>query len=321
MSDAALLQAYAAQLKTLTFNSKPIITSLTMVAQENTASAAGIASCILDRVKRTLPERRLPLIYLMDSIIKNVGGAYAASFELDVVPLYLATFDHVDAKTKASLEKLLATWRQYRSFPPTLLDHIEAEVESRKRPAMQHRGRRLPTNAGPPPKRQHTIPQRQTVDFSPEALKVHNVNAVHSLYEGAPMQCEFCGFRLQDGDALAQHLDWHFKRNKTKKLRNTVRSCRPYFCPVDEWVTSKIGPTGDVVLEKPRHVFEEAAQETATPIHNVTADEQQPSCPVCHERFVQFWDDDNDAWMVRDAQRTQIDGESKIVHTFCDTGL
>ena len=67
---------YADALKDLTINSKPMITSLTMLAQELGAHDVTIACRIGELIERHIrtssPKAKLCGFYLMDSIAKNV---------------------------------------------------------------------------------------------------------------------------------------------------------------------------------------------------------------------------------------------------------
>ncbi|KAG0000317.1 hypothetical protein BGZ65_004479, partial [Modicella reniformis] len=69
-------QLYRNELATLTFNSKPIITSLTIAAGDNVSVCKVIVQTIEERLRTAPPNQKLPTLYLIDSIIKNVGGPY-----------------------------------------------------------------------------------------------------------------------------------------------------------------------------------------------------------------------------------------------------
>ncbi|EDO49720.1 predicted protein, partial [Nematostella vectensis] len=70
------IEEYASSLADLTFNSKPLINVLTMLAEENGQYAASIVKLIEKRIQTVAQQYRLPSLYLLDSIIKNVGGDY-----------------------------------------------------------------------------------------------------------------------------------------------------------------------------------------------------------------------------------------------------
>jgi hypothetical protein len=75
--------------------------------------------------------------------------------------------------------------------------------------------------------------------------------------------------------------------------------------------------TGIDVTEKPAMpFFEAAAEETAeTPVMNVIADESQPNCGICSEKFDQFWDNELEEWMYR--ATVKVEGTGQLFHQKC----
>ncbi|KAK9765411.1 mRNA 3' end processing factor [Basidiobolus ranarum] len=124
-------QQYRASLADLTFNSKPIITNLTILAQEHINGAKVIVQTIEDQIRRVHPRQKLPVFYLLDSICKNVGGAYVGLFSRNIVKTYLDTFFSVDQATQKNLERVLGTWKNGPNgplFPPELISNIERSL-------------------------------------------------------------------------------------------------------------------------------------------------------------------------------------------------
>ena len=74
--DPTIVEDYEASIKELTFNSRPIIETLTTIAQENTEAAEGILNVITTRIYKCIPEQKLFAMYLLDSICKIVGQPY-----------------------------------------------------------------------------------------------------------------------------------------------------------------------------------------------------------------------------------------------------
>lgn len=76
--------------------------------------------------------QKLPTLYLIDSIIKNVGGPYLNQFARTIVTLFLDAYAVVDPPAKASFEKVLGTWPNWTSqlFPKELIVKIEQGVRS-----------------------------------------------------------------------------------------------------------------------------------------------------------------------------------------------
>ncbi|KAG0344684.1 hypothetical protein BG004_004257 [Podila humilis] len=125
-------QQFGSELSTLTFNSKPIITSLTMAAERNVPVAHAIVQTIEERLRSAPTNQKLPALYLIDSILKIVGGPYPNLFERTIVSLFLDAYAVADAGTRASLEKVVGTWPNWPSqlFPQEIVTRIERGMQS-----------------------------------------------------------------------------------------------------------------------------------------------------------------------------------------------
>ena len=131
---------YESELRELTWNSKPIINSLTIIAGENIQAAQEIVAVIERRIFTVifflvLPlsylqqadfDKKLPVLYLLDSIVKNIGGVYRDLFARHIVHTFTDTFNKVDEPTRQALVRLLKTWQQGAVFP---LAHVQ-EMET-----------------------------------------------------------------------------------------------------------------------------------------------------------------------------------------------
>ncbi|KAI8488963.1 mRNA 3' end processing factor [Branchiostoma belcheri] len=109
MADA-VVEEYESSLADLTFNSKPHINMLTMLAEENVKYAPHIVRLIEAQLNKATSSEKLPVMYLMDSIVKNVGGDYCTLFSQNIVSTFCNIFEQVDEKTRMSLYKLRSTW-------------------------------------------------------------------------------------------------------------------------------------------------------------------------------------------------------------------
>eukprot|EP00958_Prasinococcus_capsulatus_P028423 scaffold6693_cov323-Prasinococcus_capsulatus_cf.AAC.1 len=90
---AELVHNYKAHLGELTFNSKPIITNLTIIAGENLAAATFLGAVIVEHILTTHNVgHKLPALYLMDSIVKNIGRHYTAFFSEHLLSLFSAVY-------------------------------------------------------------------------------------------------------------------------------------------------------------------------------------------------------------------------------------
>ncbi|BGP25604.1 pre-mRNA cleavage complex 2 protein Pcf11 [Rhodotorula toruloides] len=103
---------FTQQLQGLTFNSKPIITSLTLFAHEHVVRMSGVvAQCMEEHLRTCPPHYVLPSFYLLDSISKNIGPPYLALFARFIERVFLSAYHSVDTSTKTKLEELLGTWK------------------------------------------------------------------------------------------------------------------------------------------------------------------------------------------------------------------
>ena len=57
------------------------------------------------------PTNRLPALYLLDSISKNIGPPYVSLFCRFIERAFLSAYHAVDPSTKIKMEELLGTWR------------------------------------------------------------------------------------------------------------------------------------------------------------------------------------------------------------------
>ncbi|KAI0770816.1 hypothetical protein BC629DRAFT_1583389 [Irpex lacteus] len=102
---------YTARLGQLTFNSRPHIQSLSMIAQDYTRYADIVVQCVEQHIRRAPPPTKLPAFYLLDAMSKNVFEPYARLFAPVVVRLFLDTYEVVDQATRHKMEEMLGTWR------------------------------------------------------------------------------------------------------------------------------------------------------------------------------------------------------------------
>ncbi|NXX15554.1 PCF11 protein, partial [Podargus strigoides] len=119
---------YQSSLEDLTFNSKPHINMLTILAEENVHFAKDIVSLIEAQIAKAPASEKLPVMYLMDSIVKNVGSEYLTAFTKNLVATFFCVFEKVDENTRKSLFKLRSTWDDI--FPLKKLYALDVRVNS-----------------------------------------------------------------------------------------------------------------------------------------------------------------------------------------------
>ncbi|KAK3523920.1 hypothetical protein QTP70_016723 [Hemibagrus guttatus] len=119
---------YQSSLEDLTFNSKPHINMLTILAEENLQFAEDIVAIIEAQIAKAPPAEKLPVLYLVDSIVKNVGGQYLEVFAKNLITSFICVFEKVDENTRKCLFKLRSTWDEI--FPLKKLYALDVRVNS-----------------------------------------------------------------------------------------------------------------------------------------------------------------------------------------------
>ncbi|UZJ51958.1 hypothetical protein CBS101457_001278 [Exobasidium rhododendri] len=152
---------FKAQLASLTFNSKPIITNLTILSHEHVQRMSQVvARCLEEHVLTCSPSYRLPALYTIDSICKNVGQPYTIMWSDRILRMFMETYRVVDHSVKGRMEELLSTWRNSGAGGrPLFGDEAQYNIE-----------RALFGNAGPPV---------ATPAFHQAPVQASNINSLH----------------------------------------------------------------------------------------------------------------------------------------------
>ncbi|XP_052840247.1 uncharacterized protein LOC128254920 isoform X1 [Drosophila gunungcola] len=127
-------EEYLSSLQDLNCNSKPLINMLTMLAEENINYAQIIVKVVEYYISQVAPEFKLPILYLIDSIVKNVKSSYVQLFGQCIVNIFLHAFESVQHSQTQVLEKvrermyaLRQTWNEV--FPPSKMYALDVKVK------------------------------------------------------------------------------------------------------------------------------------------------------------------------------------------------
>ncbi|KAF3053719.1 hypothetical protein E8E11_011693 [Didymella keratinophila] len=145
-------------LQDLRMNSRPEISNLTLIAKENTEYAQAISTELENHIRTTRPEWKLPSLYVLDSIVKNVGTPYTVYLGRNLYRTFMDAYLVVDQATRKAMEGLLRTWKQpvpesmdtRPVFPANVTADIENAVNKIRSVAAQTQ----------PPRPMHALPPR-----------------------------------------------------------------------------------------------------------------------------------------------------------------
>lgn len=101
---------YLDSLEELTVNSRPIIKTLTEIAQENVADSSAVADAVEKHIFRCAPNHQLPALYLLDSICKNIGEPYTGQFSSRILGIFTHSFNAAPEPIRLKLNELFKTW-------------------------------------------------------------------------------------------------------------------------------------------------------------------------------------------------------------------
>ncbi|KAF2097603.1 hypothetical protein NA57DRAFT_41406 [Rhizodiscina lignyota] len=283
MSYSALPSAEVAQdfreaLEDLKINSRPEISNLTVIAKENTEYAQAISRELEDHIRKTRPEFKLPALYVLDSIVKNVGTPYTVYLGRNLYSTFMGAYTLVDPNVRKAMEALLKTWKQpvpesldtRPVFPSDVTRDIENALIKARTVMLQHQ-------------QQQARP--------------------HKLYEARPDQCRQCGRRFpatEEGKRKkAAHMDWHFAVNTRVAESAKAVVNRSWYIGEREWIAyrevtsdnmndSTNSEDGTGSANGTPSKAKKAKKESVVPVPTDVS-QQNAHCPICQEKFDVSW--------------------------------
>ncbi|KAI9716535.1 MAG: hypothetical protein M1812_005266 [Candelaria pacifica] len=103
---------YKNSLEDLQLNSRYEISNLTVIAKENTEHAMAISRVLENHISKASPTKKLPALYVLDSVVKNVGTPYTLFFGRNLYSTFMNAYTKVDGPIRKKLDEMLKTWKE-----------------------------------------------------------------------------------------------------------------------------------------------------------------------------------------------------------------
>ncbi|KAI4126717.1 MAG: hypothetical protein LQ338_003620 [Usnochroma carphineum] len=107
-----VVEDYKSALQDLTANNKHEINFLTMIAKEYMSKAVELSRELENHIGRVPPERKLPALYVLDSIAKNVGGAYIHCLSQNLFHTFMSAYSLSPPHIRKKLDEMFKTWKE-----------------------------------------------------------------------------------------------------------------------------------------------------------------------------------------------------------------
>ncbi|CAK3865194.1 related to mRNA cleavage factor complex component Pcf11 [Lecanosticta acicola] len=111
-TSAEVAADFAESLRDLQNNNRYEISNLTIIAKENTEHAQEISKALENHIKTTAATRKLPALFVLDSIVKNVGTPYTVYLGRNLFSTFMDAYTLVDAATRRHMDQMLKTWKE-----------------------------------------------------------------------------------------------------------------------------------------------------------------------------------------------------------------
>ena len=385
------VQKYGAELDELKgWPDKVKINSLTMLAAEAAKTrtpgetAEDVVGIIQSRLFRgRVASYKLPILYVMDSIVWNAGGPYVTLFSKNLPTIFSAVFDTVTGAEQAKMKRLLYSWAKRpgrRSFPTTTLEQIKRDCfpgaeplparpvapnhhhraaaaphgqQRRQRPSDNYRRPTPPMSASSSAATMQLPSQPVRVNPVRERMKKLLADLFDNLNASDEERCTLRMLEMQKPDlakqlhakavaemkAEAESPSFENVRSEAsargaaaKLLQSTedrradfissqnqkTNSSRMWWLSTEEWIKGaaqvaaavlSFFETQQLELEKKVNVKDDGERGVC----EVVADENQKKCPLSGETFEEYWNDEKQEWMYKDAVRPDPNGPIYMV--------
>ncbi|KAG7142937.1 hypothetical protein HYQ46_007570 [Verticillium longisporum] len=108
-SGADVAEDYKQALEDLNSTNRADISTLTTIARENTEHAQIITDILQRHIMKAPAHKKLPAIYVLDSIVKNVGTPYTLFFGAQLFQTFMEAYAAVDGHVRRKMEETLQT--------------------------------------------------------------------------------------------------------------------------------------------------------------------------------------------------------------------
>ncbi|KAG9332994.1 hypothetical protein JZ751_013949 [Albula glossodonta] len=155
----------------------------------------------------------------------------------------------------------------------------------------------------------HDVPD--LTGFVIEDMKQRYESVITKLYTG--IQCYSCGMRFtaSQTDVYADHLDWHYRQNRSEK--DISKKDWIEFEEIADLEERAKSQFFEKVHEEVVQKTQEAAKEKEFQSVKAAPDVVDESCEICQEAFEMYWEEEEEEWHLKNAIRV----DEKTYHPSC----